>query len=181
MKRVYIIHGWGGSPTSDWIPWLGEELEKKEFSVTVPEMPDSDKPSMENWTSFLSSLVAQPDLETYFVGHSIGCQAIVRYLSKLQEAAGGALLVAPLTDPDGANVPWTNEKADIEGAKTHAKKITVIYSDNDDYVPADASIAFGNSLGAKLVLDQGKGHFSDADDVTQLPAALSELIEITSQ
>jgi len=29
MKRVFIIHGWGGNPEEGWLPWLKKELEAK--------------------------------------------------------------------------------------------------------------------------------------------------------
>ena len=36
MKRVFIIHGWGGYPEEGWLPWLKKELEKNGFKVFVP-------------------------------------------------------------------------------------------------------------------------------------------------
>ena len=34
MKKVIIVHGWGGNPSGDWFPWLEKKLEEesKEFS-----------------------------------------------------------------------------------------------------------------------------------------------------
>ena len=43
MKRVFIIHGWGGNPETEWIPWTKKQLEKKGFQVEVPEMLTSQK------------------------------------------------------------------------------------------------------------------------------------------
>ena len=43
MKRVVIVHGWGGSPEDNWIPWLRKEMEKGGFEVIVPrEYPVND-------------------------------------------------------------------------------------------------------------------------------------------
>src|SRR3989338_3630464 len=82
--KVYIIHRWDGSPSLDWYPWLKEELEKKSFEVFVPKMPEPNHPK----------IAKNPDEDTYFVGHSIGCQTILRYLEKINKKVGGAVLVA---------------------------------------------------------------------------------------
>ena len=96
MKRVFIVHGWGGRPDEAWFPWIKKELEDKGYKVFIPAMPETDEPKMELWIPFLSQLVGKPDLNTFFVGHSIGCQAIIRYLETLPEGVkiGGAVFVA---------------------------------------------------------------------------------------
>ena len=186
-KKVYIIHKWGGSSTGDWIPWLKEELEAKGIDAVAPDMPDSERPTVEEWTGFISSAVMSPYEDTYFVGHSISCQAIIRYLSALPEntLCGGAVLVSPwikasnLNDDETAIArPWMESPIDFDRAKLHARKFTVIYSNNDAFVPEANATSFGSSLNAKLVMDENKGHFSDDDDVTQLPSALNELLDI---
>ena len=86
MKKVYIIHGWEGDPQNNWFPWLKKELESKGFEVFVPEMPDTDKPVKSVWLKTMQELVKNPDANTYLVGHSMGCQAIQRYLESLERS-----------------------------------------------------------------------------------------------
>ncbi len=95
-KRVFIIHGWDGYPEEGWFPWLKKELDKRGFIVQIPAMPDTSEPKIEVWIPFLSKLVGQADENTFFVGHSIGCQAIIRYLQTLPDGIkiGGAVFVA---------------------------------------------------------------------------------------
>lgn len=73
-----------------------KELETKGFTVIVPQLPDTDSPRIQKWVPALAASVATPDEETYFVGHSIGCQTIARYLEGLPEGrnVGGAVFVA---------------------------------------------------------------------------------------
>lgn len=47
-KRVFIIHGWSGSPEENWFPWLKKELENSGFEVHVPQIPDADNPELIN-------------------------------------------------------------------------------------------------------------------------------------
>ena len=82
MKRMFIVHRWDGTPKSDWYPWLKKELEKKGFKVEVPEMPNTSEPKINDWVAHLKKVVGKLDSKTYFIGHSIGCQAIMRFLEK---------------------------------------------------------------------------------------------------
>ena len=185
MKRVYIIHRWGGDSTSDWVPWLKEESEAKGIEAHSPDMPNPDAPTIEAWTDAIRNTIQNPDVETYLIGHSVGCQAIVRYLSSMQEneTIGKAILVAPwtkLTNTDDNMQElvkqWTDTPIDWEGAKRHCKSFTVIYSNDDPKVQEENAKEFGNRLGAKLILEENRGHFTDEDDVTQLPVIIKEIL-----
>ncbi|MFH1402612.1 MAG: alpha/beta hydrolase [Patescibacteria group bacterium] len=79
-KRVYIIHRWDGAPQNCWIPWLKRELEARDFFVVVPKMPEAEKPDIQAWISHLNNVAGEVDENTFFVGHSIGCQAILRFV-----------------------------------------------------------------------------------------------------
>ena len=50
-KRAFIIHGWGGNPNKDWIPWVVLQLKEKGYEVRAPLMPDTDYPQIEPWVS----------------------------------------------------------------------------------------------------------------------------------
>ncbi len=185
MNKAYIIHRWGGDSTSDWVPWLKEELEAKAIAVSSPDMPNPNAPTIEEWTKTLSSIITSPDQETCIIGHSVGCQAIIRYLATLPEdaAVGKAILVAPWTQLTNVNESakelvkqWTDSPIDWESAKKHCKSFIVIYSNDDPKVSEENAKDFGNRLGAKLILEENRGHFSDEDDVTQLPILLKEIL-----
>src|SRR3989344_2380853 len=81
--RVYIVHKWDGLPSSNWYPWLKKELEQRGFQVIVPAMPDTEQPVIEKWVGYLSFELKNPDESVYLIGHSIGCQTIMRYLENL--------------------------------------------------------------------------------------------------
>lgn len=191
-KRVFIIHGWGGNPEEGWFPWLKKELEAKGFEVRVPAMPDTENPEIETWVSYLAKSVGMPDENTYFVGHSIGCQTILRYLDSLPEDAkvGGVVLVAgwvsltPMatrTEEEKEIVmPWYKNPIDLQKVKKQSKKITAIFSDNDPFVPLkENSETYKNELGAKIIIENNKGHFSGSDGITELPSALNAVLEIS--
>ena len=85
-QRAFIIHGYLGRPDEAWQPWLRAELEKRGFIVQLPAMPHPDRPTIPEWVGFIAQLVGEPDRETVLIGHSLGCQAVLRYLETLGEA-----------------------------------------------------------------------------------------------
>jgi len=103
MKRAFIIHGWEGYSEEGWFPWLKRELEAKGFTVEVPSMPNTDEPDMNVWINHLKELVGTIDEDTYFFGHSMGCQAILRFLEQSDSTSGPVILVAGFVHLKGLN------------------------------------------------------------------------------
>ena len=188
-KRVFIVHGWGGSPRSDFNPWLKKELEAKGFEVTAPTMPNSQEPKIEDWVPYLANSVGNVDKNTFFVGHSIGCQTILRFLEKLpdDQKAGGAVFVAgffylsSLDENEDEEIakPWAETPIDLEKVKTHLLKSIAIFSDNDPYVSLDNKDRFVKELGSKIIVEHDMVHFNEGAGITQLPIALKSVLEIT--
>lgn len=186
-KRVYIIHGWDDRPHNGWFPWLRRELEAEGIEVHVPAMPEPERPSIDTWVPFLRHLVGPADHHTFFVGHSIGCQAILRYLETLPAGTevGGVVLVAgwvtlkqsAIEDEEAAAValPWMQRPLEWPKIRTHLPKVTAIMSDDDPFVPLEDGKLFKRELGADLVVEHHKQHISGEDGVTILHSALEAL------
>lgn len=189
QKRVFIVHGWDGYPEEGWFPWLKKELEAKGFAVFVPQLPEPREPRIVNWVPELRAVVGVPDEQTYFVGHSMGCQTIARYLESLPEGVkvGGAVFVAGffkrLTGLEDDVVvqsvakEWLTAPLDLKKVKVHLKKSVAIFSDNDPYVPLDNKEDFDRMLGSKVVVEHHRGHFSGSTGTKELPQVLSALVE----
>jgi uncharacterized protein len=189
MKRVFIIHGWDGNPKEGWFPWLKKELEKRDFKVLVPAMPDTAEPKIETWIPFLSQLVGIPDTNTFFVGHSIGCQTIIRYLETLPESVkiGGAVFVAGFYNLRGLETeeekriagPWVNTPLNDDKIRKTVNKAVAIFSDNDPFVLPENQTSWKERVGAKIIIEHNKGHFNEEDPaVWELPSALEAMLEM---
>lgn len=183
-KRVFIIHGWDGDPDEAWLGWLRDELRSKGVEVFAPEMPNTEEPKIEEWVSFLSDLVGQADENTFFVGHSIGCQTIMRYLETIYpQKIGGVVFVAGwfhlhnLEDQEAEDIarPWIENVIDFEKVKNSTNNFTVFLSDTDGWVPLSDKEIFESKLGANVIVQKNKGHFTEDDGVEQMPEIL-ELI-----
>ncbi len=188
-KRVFIVHGWGGSPEEAWFPWLKKELEMQKYEVRVLKMPHPDKPTIKDWVGALSKAAGKPDRHTFFVGHSIGCQTIMRFMEKQTEQAGGAVFVAGFIKMDEQHGPWQPGEWDIlrpwmeapldtEQVKHRLPIITAIFSDNDKRVPPENAQLFRDRLGAKSMVVKNKGHLGGEDNVREFGPVLSALLDM---
>ncbi len=188
-KRVFLIHGWGGYPEEGWRPWLKNELEKRSFKVYVPKMPDTNNPRLNAWLEELKKIVETPDKNCYFVGHSLGCITILRYLETLgqNQQIGGVVLVAGFTDInitiDGdENIneikTFFEKEINFDKIKTHCKKFVAIHSDNDPFVPLRYADILKEELNAKVIIQNNMKHFSGSDGITKLPIAFSSILEM---
>ncbi len=187
-SRVFIIHRWGGNPNTDWYQWLSNALKGKGFDAFVPIMPNPDKPVIEEWVNAIGTNVGSIDESTYFVGHSIGCQAILRFLETASGTAGGLLLVAPWLrlkeaayesegDREVAR-PWIEEPVDFGKIKAKVKEIRVIMATGDPYVPVEDSKIFEEKLGAAANIMPINTHFTTEDGYAELHAALNEFMKL---
>lgn len=190
-KRVFIIHGWGGKPDAGWLAWISKELSLKGFEVKAPIMPDSENPKIESWVSFLEKNIKNPDKNTFFIGHSIGCQTILRYLERLPKTSkiGGVFFVAGwfnLTEDtwDEDYTPeiakeWIETSIDFNKIKKCTNNFVGIFSDNDPYVNLIDGDLFKQRLNTKNIILHKKGHISGEDGVKEFPILLNELLEMT--
>lgn len=183
MKRVIVVHQWMAGAKGDWRPWLKTELEKLGYKVFVPEMPDIDTPVIGKWVAKLAEVVGTPDKETYFVGHSIGCQTILRYLEAIDAPVGGAVFVAGwfnldnLEDDEAVAIakPWIETPINLEKVKTVLPKSTLIISDNDPFGCLEENKAKFAQIMTKGIVMPNAGHLSAKDGFIELPVIIDEL------
>ena len=152
------------------------------------DMPDTDYPRIDTWVNELDKHVDNLDENTYFVGHSIGCQTIMRYLEKQDKKIGGILFVTlwldllpkAVSDKESYNIAyqWLNTKIDFEKIKSLTTNITCIFSDDDYFVPIEQTEEFRKKLSARTVIVKGKGHMSATDGITESDEIYDELKKI---
>jgi len=198
MNKAVIIHCWGGKPNSRWYPWVKTELEKLNFNVEIPQMPDTDNPNLDKWLSKLDETIIQlggPDETLFLIGHSLGCITAMRYLENLPKdiKVGALIMVAGFTDDLGdldqiedQLKSFFDKEIEFEKIKNSVKnQIVAIHSDNDPYVDLKHADVFKKKLEAKVIIKHNMGHFSEPDGggdvviVKELPIVAEKIIEMT--
>jgi len=127
-------------------------------------MQDTEHPKIDAWVSKLREIAGKVDEDTYFIGNSIGCQTILRYLQELPEESkvGGVLFVAGwvnliLKEIEKEGVmeiakPWLETPINWAKITKHTKNFIAIFSDDDQYVPLSDSEIFKEKLGAEIIV-----------------------------
>lgn len=183
MKKVYLVHCWGGTSDDGWYPWIAEKLTDNKIEVVKFDMPNTELPTISSWVEMLNSEVDNLDENVYFIGHSISCQTIMRYLeSKDITKIGGMLFVTPwldllpkaIEDEESYNIayPWLNEPINFDKIKKFTNNIYCIFSDDDYFVSLEQEKEFKNKLGANTIIVSNKGHISQDDNVYELQEIL---------
>ena len=182
-KRIFIIHGWGGSPNKDWLPWACAELKNKGYEIIVPLMPDTDIPKIGPWVNKLRELVGRPLPSDILIGHSIGCQTILRYLEGLpnNKKVNKVILVAPwvkLTNLENKEAwqiadPWLKTPIDYSVLRSRSASYAAVFSDNDSWVPLeDNRKFFSGKLNPKVITLHNKGHFTEDEGIKEITEIL---------
>lgn len=179
MKEVIIVHGWDGNPSEPLHQYLKNIFEKEGFNVKIPSMPHPEAPTIEDWVSVIKDNVINPE-NTIFVGHSIGCQAVLRFIETLDCVVPKIILIAPWMELDEQTIedegeevkeiarPWMETPIDFKKIKLNIKSGIAIFSDNDVYVSLSQKEFFENELNIKTVVEHNQGHFDPSSGFTEL-------------
>lgn len=189
MNKIFMVHCWDGTKDDGWYPWLDEKISDENNKVIRFNMPNTENPKIEEWVSELDKQVDILDENTYFIGHSIGCQTILRYLeTKKIGKIGGILFVAPwldllpkaIEDEDSYNTayPWIHTEINFDKIKSITDNINCIFSDNDYFVSLEQKERFEKLLNAKTIIVSNKGHISDEDGVNELSEIYVKTLEM---
>jgi uncharacterized protein len=202
--RLCIVPRWGGSAHSDFYPWLlAQPAVRARFGeILLPEIAQPGEPTIAAWVESLQRVTAGPsagslgdpgdpgDLGgTYFLGHSVGCQAVLRFLERSSghtrapghTRAAGVLCVAGWWNVDrpwDSIRPWleTSETPmDIARVRAAARRFHVVLSDDDPFT-ADWRAnegAWRERLGAEVLCVPGARHFNGAEEPAVLDALLA--------
>jgi predicted alpha/beta hydrolase family esterase len=149
-------------------------------------MPSPDTPRINEWINKLNKIV-KVNNETILIGHSIGCQTVLRFLEKLKEKQKikAAILVAPwLTlqnleeGEDEIAKEWVETPLNFEKIKRHCDTFVLIYSSTDPYPGFEDLTILRKSLGAVPVNIGDKGHINGEAGIFKLPELLGIIEEI---
>jgi uncharacterized protein len=192
MKKVYLVPSRGAHPNDLWYPWVKSTLEQAGYVMNIPQMPNPDRPQKAAWLSALESRISEVDENTYFIGHSVGCQAILRFLDRLplDHQSGGVVLVAGWVrfpnwegrskEQKAILEDWLNPTLDLSKVADRSKCFTAIFSDNDEFVPKENWAVCENELHAKVMIKHAAGHF-EKRDLLEFPEVIDAIREMSEQ
>ncbi len=156
MKKVLILHGWGGSDEPHWQWWLSNELKKLNYEISFPNLPNRDEPKLDIWLSFLKEEFDRfkPD---YVVCHSLANILWFHFVEKYNiDEIEKLMLVAPV-----------KPVAELSSFFPHpmpkdlkAKEKIMAGSTNDPYISLDDTIDLAADLNIGCKILENAGHIN---------------------
>ena len=186
FDRVVIVPRWAGDPRSDWYPWVTAELGRSHPGLRVDALalPNPSAPVIDQCVAALEAELGL-DLaalaSTLLVGHSVGCQALMRYLADQAPVADGGpvptlVCVAgwwTIDEPWPAIRPWLDTPIALPRLRANTNRVITLISDDDPFTRdwRANKATWEQRLDADVRLSVGGRHFNAAEE----PAVL-ELI-----
>jgi len=179
MKKVFIVHGFNGSPNGGWRPWLMAELQKKDVYACALSMPNPDNPVLAEWVEEISRHIESNKRDqVYLVGHSLGVPAILRYLESERglHVKGIVLVSGPIFKTSKKKVAnFIKDPFDFKAIRSKVKNIAVIHGDNDKIVLVDQGVKVVKELKAELIIIKNGGHLNGSSGWNTLPQCMEVL------
>lgn len=178
MKRVLILHGWGGSDFPHWQGWLAAEVAKDYGCVSFLKFSNPDFPNKNEWIEELSKELSdfKPEI---LVCHSLANILWFHLCNELKITKVEKLfLVAP-----------PSLECKVEELKSffpckiptnlYAKEALLVASTNDQYMSLDEASLLAKSLGVEMVILQNAGHINTDGGYGEWPWMLEEIKNIS--
>ena len=180
QTKVYVVHGYTSSSEAEWFPWLKRKLTYDGIDVTVFDMPNPDAPVASEWDEHLDKNIEMRDENTYFIGHSLGCITLLRYLEKqpLNTTIGGVILTSGFVEslPNYPNLhPFIKADLDMKKLIKMARNRCVVSAPDDSIVPYKYSCELARRFDAKLITVENGGHFIGQEGFFEFPQVYDEL------
>ncbi|MDO8628705.1 MAG: alpha/beta hydrolase [Nanoarchaeota archaeon] len=169
LRRTYDKH---------WMPWIKQELEKRNIPTEIPLMPAPWKPDYLAFKKEFDKIKTITD-NTILIGHSCGASFLVRWLGETKKKIKKLFLVAPW------KIPWREDGTDIgfftytidPTISTRVKKIIIFTADDEEKDGKTSVKLFHRALQGKIIKLKGKGHYTQEDmETEQFPELLHEIL-----
>ena len=178
--QVIICPAYNTLPTENWYKWLEKILRDRGYDVRVLELPNRSSPSEKEWVEAIRK--AHSGNPVIFVGHSLGCCAILAYISQYNIPAERVVLVAYPMFWEGIIETRPALKAYVEGMQSlnfeNIKKLVSrfdFFHDTTDHLLPMKNVEYlKETLGDKATthISNTYDHF-DVPEIPELEALFS--------
>ncbi|MCI8778089.1 MAG: hypothetical protein HFI87_02965 [Bacilli bacterium] len=184
MKNNYLlVHGSFGSPFSNWIPWLRNEIENIGGVVYTPDFPTGvGYQNYENWSKLLSVYVEANLINenTVIFAHSIAPIFVCKFLVQNKIKVKRLVFICGFNNYLGIDKDYdtVNESMyfdNLSNVKNYCNDIVCFYSDNDPYVKYEAEKEFADTITDNQIMIENGGHLNSESGYTEFKQLLEYL------
>lgn len=176
MKKVLILHGWGGSDFPHWQSHLAIKLIENNYTVSFPSLPNRDFPNLQEWLLYLDNEIKhfQPDI---VVCHSLANILWFHYVNsyEMDYQIEKLMLVAPVGPACKIKEISTFFPYEVP-QDLKAKEKIMACGDNDPYISIDEAYILHDILGIGLKVLEGAGHINTLTGFGKLDCAYDWII-----
>ena len=138
-KKVFLIHGFRGTPNGGWRSYLMKELDKQDIYACAISLPNPEELKLAEWLEEVKRHIERnQDDDVYLIGHSLGGTTILRYLEQFNSPNLKGVIIASAPCHQNANSKigdFLRTDFDWQIMKAQGVKVVVIQGDNDPRVP----------------------------------------------
>ena len=150
-----LLHGYTGSPEDVFLPWLKKELENRGYKVSVPKLPNTDNPDINEQVEYVLKN-CKFDENTVLLGHSLGSVIALKVLEKLDKTIRKFISVAGFSKPGFKDKVRPFEKKfdgkfDFNKIKNNINEVVILRAKNDTAVPSDRADSLKEKIGGKII------------------------------
>ena len=179
---VVIVPGWHGAEPEHWQSWLTDQLRADGREVRVPQLPDVEKPKLDEWLAALGdALAGLPEGQFDVVAHSLGAVLWLHHVSRISVSRiadaphpARVALVAPPSPhtsiPEIAG--FFPPPLDVDVVRHASEGTVLVAGDVDPYIPEGIADAYARPLKIATTVIPGGGHLNVDSGYGPWPAVL---------
>jgi len=180
-NNYFIIHGSFGSPSSNWIPWLEENIKSRGGEAYTPHFPvGMGYQTYTNWSELLRYYMELGLINetTTIVAHSIASVFVSKFLIENKVKVRKLIFVCGFNNYFGINEEYdtvnvTMYLENLEEIDLYADQIICFYTNNDPYVKYEAEKEFADRITTTQVLIPDGGHLNSESGYDTFPDILA--------
>ena len=180
--NILIVHGTLGHPSSNWFPWLKDELVKDGHIVEIPLFPSPDNQCFTAWREIaLNTLQDWDKSRTLLIGHRLGASFIFRLAEEAKTPFKGVFSICPFVrdvglDPyDELNRTFIHHPFDWPLINRNTGRAVCIAGGDDPYVPLSYSKEVADSARAEWIVVEKGGHLNAEFGYLKFPLLLDKI------
>lgn len=181
--NYFILHGSFGSPQSNWIPYLRNEIANRELEVYTPDLPSGiGYQNYTNWENMMNEYVKVGLINenTTIYAHSIAPVFVCKFLVNNKIKIKRLISVCGFNNYLGINSEYDNVNEsmyfdNLSDVKNYCNDIICYYSKNDPYVKYECEKEFADTITDKQIIIDNGGHLNAESGYTEFSELLKWL------
>ncbi|KYJ86877.1 RBBP9/YdeN family alpha/beta hydrolase [Sulfurovum riftiae] len=159
MKKVLILHGWGGSDAPHWQAELACEIAKNYGTVSFPLLDNCHFPSKNRWIKQVKAILEN------FRPDTVVCHSLANTLwfwlcqEEDMDTVERLFMVSPPSLTTEENTIKTFFPCEVP-KNIYAKEVHMIVSDNDPWVEMEEAETIASQIDATFTIIHDAGHIN---------------------